>query len=807
MSSRDRALRTAQQNDQNIQNIQSRTVEEHDENIQRKIPTVSQPVPRPTPSSSKSPDTGNKNSEPGADAEKEPQKKRTRSNSRDIVVINSEDNSEDELSQVDKEAVQKLSVRERRRDVDEFFTEPRKVDGKTKRKCPRCSRNGTEKLIVNEVTTLRRHLESHHAPAYRQWCQKNEFTSMLPKEILARKAAAKDTAEKIKQSTLDPHTEKRPEVKRVVAYSDALFWEAAVEWLVSTDQPIDAFEHPSFRNLIDVSSRATSGVEIPNRKATRAYIIMRFKKNLADIQNDTVKGLVSSTCDAWTASNGDAYFAVTGHWIEESSPGVWVQQSALLGFTQMNSAHDGVRLGHALFNIFSRVGIVHKARITLTSTDTRCLAHVINIATQAVIKTYSSSKHYNPALPDEHEPNTATVDDDGEKVVRDEVGITRAVAVKGRSSPKRKQLLKDIQILVLADILKLYMNTFIYEMGMAEPNLQKRRKIDSLQLQDDEWICLGYFITLLTYADNAQQAFSAEKEPSLYIGIPALEALHRAWSTRSTRSKYSPFRTALEAGVSKVEEYYEKITDNQAYIISMLLHLEEKTQHFKKHWDDDLQKQVREVAEKIFEERYKQMYGSDSEGNYAVPRQTSKRKRDMLLRQLSEDEDDEDSGSSQPQSDPSKPWMNEFNKYLNEVEVILDNMSLVSWWGINASRYPVWASLARDYLAIMASSASSERAFLSAGITVTKRRNRLKGDIVEALQFLKCWYKQDLLFREPPPSSTVELSIMETEVGDMVDALMDSGNHATSPASETPRSWDELIIEGSNEEDPDIFEL
>ena len=51
-------------------------------------------------------------------------------------------------------------------------------------------------------------------------------------------------------------------------------------------------------------------------------------------------------------------------------------------------------------------------------------------------------------------------------------------------------------------------------------------------------------------------------------------------------------------------------------------------------------------------------------------------------------------------------------------------------------------------LPIMASSVSSEWAFSSAGITITKRRNRLKPDIVEALQFLKCLYHHDLLFRE-----------------------------------------------------------
>jgi hypothetical protein len=86
---------------------------------------------------------------------------------------------------------------------------------------------------------------------------------------------------------------------------------------------------------------------------------------------------------------------------------------------------------------------------------------------------------------------------------------------------------------------------------------------------------------------------------------------------------------------------------------------------------------------------------------------------------------------------------------------------------LNSHRYPVWASLARDYLAIMASSVSSERAFSSAGITITKRRNRLKGDIVEALQFVKCAMKGDLLFRdEVVPLTEEELDMLEVDDGD-----------------------------------------
>ncbi|KAF8575340.1 hypothetical protein K439DRAFT_1360386, partial [Ramaria rubella] len=48
--------------------------------------------------------------------------------------------------------------------------------------------------------------------------------------------------------------------------------------------------------------------------------------------------------------------------------------------------------------------------------------------------------------------------------------------------------------------------------------------------------------------------------------------------------------------------------------------------------------------------------------------------------------------------------------------------------------YPVWASLALNYLAIMVSSVSAKHAFSVGGITLTKRRkrrNRLKGDIIE----------------------------------------------------------------------------
>ena len=48
----------------------------------------------------------------------------------------------------------------------------------------------------------------------------------------------------------------------------------------------------------------------------------------------------------------------------------------------------------------------------------------------------------------------------------------------------------------------------------------------------------------------------------------------------------------------------------------------------------------------------------------------------------------------------------------------------------------------------MASSVSSKRAFSSARITISKQRNRLDGDIVEALQCLKSFIHEDIMVRD-----------------------------------------------------------
>jgi len=97
----------------------------------------------------------------------------------------------------------------------------------------------------------------------------------------------------------------------------------------------------------------------------------------------------------------------------------------------------------------------------------------------------------------------------------------------------------------------------------------------------------------------------------------------------------------------------------------------------------------------------------------------------------------------------------------------------------------------------MASSVSSERAFSQGGITISKRRNRLRGDIVEAIQGVKCLIRRDLIFREPPPLAEDKLDKFQTDE--------EPGDHEKPYDDVEEDGWDDLFFDedddGSDSDD------
>ncbi|KAH7888997.1 hypothetical protein F5I97DRAFT_1804348, partial [Phlebopus sp. FC_14] len=111
---------------------------------------------------------------------------------------------------------------------------------------------------------------------YHKWCKVNDFESKLSADVKACQTAI--AVSNAKQGTLDDHVREIEPGEWVISYTDKEFYEATVEWLISTNQA--TVDHPSFCKMIDVASRAIKGVLIPNCKVKQAEIIDLFKKQM-----------------------------------------------------------------------------------------------------------------------------------------------------------------------------------------------------------------------------------------------------------------------------------------------------------------------------------------------------------------------------------------------------------------------------------------------------------------------------------------------------------------------------------------------
>ncbi|PPQ85442.1 hypothetical protein CVT24_002947 [Panaeolus cyanescens] len=337
-------------------------------------------------------------------------------------------------------------------DVDHFFQpaakpELPKGDKKKRSFCKSCmtGAGGCVKkntLLFAETTTQRRHLEYAHEGLYRKWSKANNFESMLPKDRQRKRAELADAVLKLQQTNVTSHFDVAPAKEpQPETYSDELFKEVAIEWLIETNQPIQAFEHPSFKRMIELAARATRGIQLPSRKQTRAEILRMFKEQMKGLSerlnSKAVTGEVSLTCDAWQADNADGYFS-------------------------LNTSHNGEHRGQALYKICDRLHIVHKiGHITCdnaSNNDTMLkefarsscyrlktgqsynvserhihfLAHIINLATQELISTRSRAKYVTAQ-------ESELLMDDVSVAIRDEIALAR-------SSSQRKQMFKDLQI-------------------------------------------------------------------------------------------------------------------------------------------------------------------------------------------------------------------------------------------------------------------------------------------------------------------------------------------------------------------------
>ena len=98
----------------------------------------------------------------------------------------------------------------------------------------------------------------------------------------------------------------------------------------------------------------------------------------------------------------------------------------------------------------------------------------------------------------------------------------------------------------------------------------------------------------------------------LHNALPALERLYAKWEKASNKARYEKFKSALIAGMAKLNEYYQHSGASDAHLLAMgkpsvpasfiltdtavVLNPISKMNHFKKQWSRDLVSEVEDAV-------------------------------------------------------------------------------------------------------------------------------------------------------------------------------------------------------------------
>jgi hypothetical protein len=280
-------------------------------------------------------------------------------------------------------------------------------------------------------------------------------------------------------------------------------------------------------------------------------------------------------------------------------------------------------------------------------------------------------------------------------------------------------------------------NEFIYELGRKETNAEKRRKLTSLALNEDEWtqVCLFCNIlqvsvtaslstsnttndtmwALLQHADVAQQAFSSASTPTLHNALPTLEKLHAAWEKASHKDRYSHFVPALDAGKAKLDTYYQRSAQSDAHIMAMGKFIYHSCDVLTRPSPSSPQPEeedgiLREALASLPRFGHRRCCSETRESVlsivYFTPLMTQTKFIDRFNEQnktiqhfhttstsakrgrRNMDDTDTESDDDDPEAvRPTSSWVDEWKLYINTYEVVPDDMGIIQWWGVRSPHF------------------------------------------------------------------------------------------------------------------------
>jgi hypothetical protein len=600
-------------------------------------------------------------------------------------------------------------------------------------KCKECDKVGTDKVYKPKTATtnLSYHLNTKH------------HIILKPSQV--------DTFS-------EPMTEK----------AKAEITKAFIMWVVDDLQPFTTCERDSF---IEFVQRLNPRYTIPSRKTLRANIFKHYQSEKLSIKMllEDLPGAVGLTTDLWTSLAQDSYCGVTVHFLTDE----WQLKHLVLDVRPMPYPHTGEAIKEALMAIIIEFGIEKKV-LTLTTDNAssmnkafdllaaemledhkrtiyhiRCGAHILNLAVQYGLKnmfvtsgtssTSGTSGTSGTAERPRRKPKTTaesltaiTNTNPEATTIENPVDKLRLCVNAIRRSTKLIEELRELCGISnekyhepANDCPTRWSSTFTMintALGQKKAMMMLMANSDATHVRDavnaSDWAAFESALPTFAIFAKATKIFSLQNYANIYTVDEVFSGIIKFLDRQQA--------DVQKAMAAKLQHYLEMLP-NECWVAEIL------DPNRKIINNDPLAAQKKELFQ-----RHAEIYAASCQtslDNVKLPPLTPRKQKKTLL-----DEFRELIAELEPEPAISKIDVNsEILSYLAGSKAG-GNVDPCAWWKTNEGEYPTLALMARDWLAIPASSVPCEQLFSLAGNTVTKNRNCLNPETAQVLLCLKSWW-------------------------------------------------------------------
>ncbi|XP_059208582.1 E3 SUMO-protein ligase ZBED1-like [Centropristis striata] len=528
----------------------------------------------------------------------------------------------------------------------------------------------------------------------------------------------------------------------------AVLTESILNMLITDMRPLSMVEDKGFRNMI---SMFNPKYNLPSRTHFTNLMEKKYEKIKEKLKISVKEAeSVALTADIWTSVATEAYLGVTCHFLGND----WEMKSLTLTTMPLEERHTAVNIAEWLeeattkFEIpFDKVkAVVHDNGSNIVAAATilkekhgwasvRCAGHTLNLVVQNTLKnnkTVSSCVGAARCLV--------------EHFKKSELACTKLKEKQQQMGAPKLMLIQDVSTRWNSThhmLSRLHAQRWPVTAVLSDPTVNPRGKHRYLDLKPEQWTLSEELIQILEPFEAATVFLSGEK----YVTVSALPQLVQ-------NLKKSTDNSACETTAMKAlkADMIQQITDRWNYLL-VFSPEDPNTTLLAAALDPRFRKLKFLPAEEVFkvqstiqtmalrfQNEARQSNAQANEDSTSLmedgPSPHAKGKDGSFLSILGSSSES-NSCDEEEDDQQSQEIQREILQYFGEHALSRKDNPL-SWWKVNASRYPTLARLAKSFLSIPATSTPSERLFSAAGNIASKRRASLSAEHVDMLTFLHC---------------------------------------------------------------------